>query len=167
MVGVARRGHPAWRAGAALLGVRWFVRAPIWVYRARLGGVFGARFLMLEHVGRRSGRRRYVVLEVVDRPTPGTYIVVSAFGGRAQWFRNVQANPQVLVSLASGTPVPAVARRLDAAAVTASLGRYKAAHPRSWAALRPVLEETLGARIDEHATGLPMIALDLAEPTAR
>jgi len=59
--------------GAALLQVRWFVRSPIWLYRARLGFVFGSRLLMLEHVGRTSGHRRYVVLEVIARPAPGRY----------------------------------------------------------------------------------------------
>lgn len=45
----------ATRAAAALLRVRWFVRAPIWLFRARLGGLFGSRLLMLEHVGRSPG----------------------------------------------------------------------------------------------------------------
>ncbi|MGH3626024.1 MAG: hypothetical protein ACRDRL_01055, partial [Sciscionella sp.] len=61
--------------GAGMLRVRWFVRAPIWLYRARLGFLFGTRLLMLEHIGRTTGERRYVVLEVVARPTPDSYIV--------------------------------------------------------------------------------------------
>ncbi len=151
----------ATRAGAAVLRTRWLVRAPIWLYRARLGVLLGSRLLMVEHVGRRSGRSRYVVLEVVDHPKPRIYIVVSGFGTRAQWFRNIQANPQVRVYVASQKPSPATGRRLDTSAATATLGRYAAAHPRSWANLRPVLEDTLGARIDEHVTELPMIALEL------
>lgn len=118
---------------------------------------------MLEHVGRKSGRRRYVVLEVVDHPAPARYVVVSGFGGQAQWFRNIQANPQVRVYLASRKPAPAVAHRLDAGPAAVSLTRYSAAHPRSWAKLRPVLEQTLGARIDEDGTELPMIVLDLVD----
>src|SRR5579862_6380067 len=55
-------------AGAALLlRTRWIVRAPVWLYRARLGFVFGSRLLMLEHTGRKTGTRRYVVLEAVDQ----------------------------------------------------------------------------------------------------
>lgn len=149
------------RCGAALLRVRWFVRAPIWLYRARLGFVFGARLLMLEHMGRTSGLRRYVVLEVVDHPAPGRYVVVSGFGDRAQWFRNVDANPQVRVYLGSRAPAAATTLRLDPDASTASLSRYAHAHPSSWAKLQPVLEETLGTHIDEHGTELPMIAIDL------
>lgn len=63
----------AWAAG--LLRVRWLVRAPIGLYRAHLGFLFGSRLLMLEHTGRKSGTRRYVVLEVVGHPRPGTYVV--------------------------------------------------------------------------------------------
>lgn len=149
------------RRAASLLRVRWLVRAPIWLYRARLGFVFGHRLLMLEHIGRRSGRRRYVVLEVVDRPRPGTYVVVSGFGARAQWLRNVEADPRVRVSVGARNRAPANARRLNAVDASAALARYAAAHPRAWSGLRSVLEDTLGARIDEHGTDLPMIALDL------
>lgn len=149
-----------WAAG--LLRVRWFVRAPIWLYRAGLGFVFGSRLLLLEHIGRTSGARRYVVLEVVDRPRPGRYVVASGFGGRAQWFRNVRANPHVRVSVAGHGPRPAAARLLEPAEAAATLRRYASAHPRAWAKLRPVLEETLGAEIGEDHTDLPLVALDLA-----
>jgi len=101
------RGNRLTWIGAGLLRVRWFVRAPIWLYRARLGVIFGHRLLMLEHVGRNTGQRRFVVLEVVDHPAPDRYVVVSGFGTRAQWFRNVEANSQVCVYLASYAPVPA------------------------------------------------------------
>ena len=150
------------RAGAGLLRVRWFVRAPIWLYRARLGAVFGGRLLMLEHRGRSSGRRRYVVLEVVDHPEPGTHVVVSGFGRRAQWFRNIEVDPQVRVYLRSRRPLAAEARPLGPEEAAAALRRYAGAHPRAWASLRPVLEETLGARIEAEGTELPVVALRCA-----
>lgn len=159
----AQQRSPIARAGASLLQVRWLVRSPTWLYRARLGFVFGTRLLMLEHVGRTSGRKRYVALEIVDHPTERRYVVVSGFGDRAQWFRNVAANPEVRVYLGSHRPVAATAHRLDAAATTAALGRYFSAHPRSWAKLRPVLEQTLGTRIDRSHTQLPMVSIDLDE----
>lgn len=158
---------PIARAGAALLRVRWVVRAPIWLFRARLGAVLGGRLLMLEHVGRTSGLKRYVVLEVVDHPTPNRYVVVSGFGVRAQWFRNVEATPEVRVYLGSHPPVPAVAHRLDPSASAASLRRYAAAHPRAWARLRPVLEETSGTQVGQHGTELPVVGLDLEASTGR
>jgi hypothetical protein len=71
------------RVGARVLANRALMRAPIWLYRARLGFLFGSRTLMLEHIGRNSGARRYVVLEVVGHPTPDVYVIASGFGLRA------------------------------------------------------------------------------------
>lgn len=116
---------------------------------------------MVEHRGRVSGHRRYVVLEVIDHPTTDSYVVVSGFGDRAQWFRNVAAEPRVRVYLYSRKPVAAIAKRLDAATAAAALTRYAESHPRAWAKLRPILEQTLSARIGEHGTELPMIAIAL------
>lgn len=148
-------------AAAAALRTRWLVRTPIWLYRARLGFVFGSRLLMLEHVGRVSGLSRYVVLEVIDHDH-GRYVVVSGFGTRAQWYQNVRAHPQVRVQVGSRAPVPAVARQVEPAEAVAVLDRYAAAHPRAWASLRPVLEKTLGGRIDATGTDFPMIEFSTA-----
>lgn len=150
---------------AALLRVRWFVRAPIWLYRARLGFLFGSRLLMLEDIGRTSGQRRYVVLEVTARPSPDSYIVASGFGARAQWFRNVRANPQVRVYLGSRRPVPAIARALTGEQSASALTSYANAHPRAWRTLKPVFEATLGAQIGEQTTTLPLVAFDLDHQT--
>lgn len=146
---------------ARLLRTRWIVRAPVWLYRARLGFVFGSRLLMLEHTGRKTGIRRYVILEAVDRPDPRTYIVAAGFGNRAQWLRNVRATPRVRVYAGSRRPAPATARPLTSEETAVALTSYARRHPRAWAALRPVFENTLGARIDSDGTSLPMVALDL------
>lgn len=60
------------KAAARLLRSRRLMRAPIWIYKARAGALFGSRILMLEHIGRKSGTPRYAVLEVTDHPSPGT-----------------------------------------------------------------------------------------------
>ena len=149
------------RGGAWVLGNRALVRAPIWLYQARLGFLFGSRTLMLEHVGRKSGAKRFVVLEVVGHPAPETYVVASGFGDRAQWFRNVMANPHVRVSVAGHGPHAATARRLPAAEADAALADYVSRHPRAWARFKNVLENTLGTAISEHNTPLPILALRL------
>lgn len=150
----------AWTA--RLLRTRWIVRVPVWLYRARLGFVFGSRLLMLEHTGRTTGARRFAVLEVVARPRPDTFVIASGFGARAQWFRNVRANAKVRVYLGARRPASATARLLTSEETSAALTAYAARHPRAWATLKPVFEATLGARIDSQGTSLPMIALDLA-----
>lgn len=149
----------AWAAG--LLRARWLARTPIWLYRARLGFLFGSRLLMIEHLGRKSGARRYVVLEVVTHPRPGTYVVASGFGTRAQWFRNVRANPHVRVYAGGRRPASATARLLTSDETAAALAAYAARHPRAWAALKPVFETTLGARISDQETSLPMVAFQV------
>jgi deazaflavin-dependent oxidoreductase (nitroreductase family) len=149
---------PVTRGAAAMLRMRWFVRAPIWLYRARLGFVLGSRLLMLEHTGRKSGARRHVVLEVVGR-TPGGYVVASGFGTRAQWFRNVRANPRVRIYVGGRKPAPATARLLTPSEAQEAMAEYASRHPRSWAALAPVFEATLGAP----AHDLPLIELELAD----
>ena len=151
---------------ASLLRVRWVVRFPVVLYRARLGFLFGSRMLMLEHIGRKTGARRYAVLEVVDRPCPGTYVVVSGFGTRAQWFRNIRACPDVGVWVGPHGRAQATARPLTSDEVRAALASYADKHPRAWATLRPVFEETLGVPITDREASLPMVALDLGSPAA-
>ncbi len=147
--------------GARILRSRPLMRAPIWIYKARAGAVFGSRLLMLEHVGRKSGIRRYVVLEVVDHPTPDSYVVASGFGTKAQWFRNIQANPKVRVYTGSHAPLPATARILPRHEADRALGAYIDAHPHAWERFRPVLERTLGSPITETDTPLPIVELRL------
>lgn len=57
--------EPARKLAEAVLHSRRVARAPISLYRVGLGFVFGSRMLMLEHVGRRTGARRYVVLAAI------------------------------------------------------------------------------------------------------
>lgn len=149
------------RGGSRILRTRKLMRAPIWLFRARLGAVFGSRMLMLEHIGRKSGARRYVVLEVFDHPRPNVYVIPSGFGTKAQWFRNIQANPRVRVTLGSHAPAPATARRLPQNEADATLRRYIDRHGQAWTNFKSIVERTLGAEIHDHDTELPLIELTL------
>ena len=148
-------------ATARLLRSRRLVCAPIWIYKARAGALLSSRLLMLEHIGRKSGAWRNVVLEVVDHPTPETFIVASGFGSKAQWFRNIEANPRVRVYAGSRAPADATARVLDRHEADSVLAAYRARHPRAWAQFKPVLEETLGGPIHDTDTELPLVELRL------
>lgn len=140
------------------------MRAPIWAYRHRLGWLFGTRLLLLEHTGRISGRARHVVLEVVEHPRPTVYIVASGFGTRAQWYRNIQADPQVRIQIGAGRPVPALARTLTTAESSDAVASYRTLHPGAWKRLKPVFEATLGSRIDDDRPALPLVSLTLHQP---
>ena len=151
-------------AATRLLRSRRLMRAPIWIFKARAGALLGSRLLMLEHVGRKTGARRDVVLEVFDHPTPETFLVASGFGAKAQWFRNVNANPRVRVYVGSQPPAAATARVLDQHEADSALAAYRGRHPRAWSRFKPVLEETLGSPINDTNTALPLVELRLATP---
>ena len=146
--------------GGRILRTRWLVRAPIQLYKARLGFLFGARTLMLEHVGRTSGQRRYVVLEVFGHPEPDVYLVVSGFGSQAQWYRNLEINSTARIWIRGRRAVPARAEPLSAAEADAALEAYIAQHPKAWANLKAVIETTVGHPI-ERGSDLLVIALHL------
>jgi deazaflavin-dependent oxidoreductase (nitroreductase family) len=73
-------------------------RFPIWLYHMGLGGLLGTRFLLLTHIGRKSGKKRHTVLEVVryDKKGP-SFTVAAGFGPGSDWYRNIRHNPQVTV----------------------------------------------------------------------
>ncbi|WP_082147706.1 nitroreductase family deazaflavin-dependent oxidoreductase [Mycobacterium nebraskense] len=137
------------------------MRAPIGLFKARAGALFGSRMLMLEHTGRTSGARRYAVLEVVDHPAPTTYVVASGFGRKAQWFSNIQADPRVRVYAGSHAPRRGTARILTQDEVDRTLAAYRGRHPKAWEQMRPVLEGTLGAPITDTGAPLPLVELRL------
>lgn len=144
-----------------LLRSRRLMRAPIWIYKARAGALFGSRILLLEHVGRKSGLPRYAALEVVDHSVPDTYVVASGFGRKAQWFRNIEANPRVRVYAGSHAPRTATARVLTTPEADRTLASYRTRHPKAWERMRPVLEHTLGVPITDTDTPLPLVELRL------
>lgn len=147
------------RATARLLRNRTLMRLPIRLYRAGLGLLLGSRLLMLEHLGRRTGARRHVVLEVVGHPAPDVYTVASGFGRRADWFRNVSAEPRVRVTVGRRGPRAATARVLTTAEAAAVLHAYAARHPRTWNTLRAAVGTTLSSPILEPDTLLPVVEL--------
>jgi deazaflavin-dependent oxidoreductase (nitroreductase family) len=82
--------------------------APNSLYDNGFGWVLGRRFLQLTHTGRRTGRQHHVVIEVVRyEPFSGEATVVSGFGPRADWFRNVTAGGPVEVDFGRGPSLAA------------------------------------------------------------
>jgi deazaflavin-dependent oxidoreductase (nitroreductase family) len=79
---------------------RFLFRAPIFLYRIGLGGLLGKRFLLLNHIGRKSGQVRQTVLEVVnhDRET-ATFCIASGFGKKSDWYLNILENREVNIQV--------------------------------------------------------------------
>jgi hypothetical protein len=70
---------PATRLNPVLRGL---FRAPVYLYRWRCGRLLGRRFMLLIHVGRRTGLRRETVLEVMEYRLEGPEVVVMSTGSR-------------------------------------------------------------------------------------
>ncbi|WP_330232782.1 nitroreductase family deazaflavin-dependent oxidoreductase [Nocardia sp. NBC_00508] len=141
--------------GARLLRTRWLVRAPIVVFRARLGFLYSGRLLLLEHTGRTSGRPRSAVLETVARPSPDRMVVASGFGTQAQWFRNLVADPRCRVSIGARHRVPALARVLGPDESAVVLDGYRREHPKAYQGLGRIIEEATGSAIEQ----VPLVEL--------
>ncbi len=152
------------RVGSVFLHDRRLARSPLWLYRHGLGRLLGPRLLMLEHRGRSSGLLRQVVLEVVDRPGPGTYRVVSGLGPGSQWFRNLQADPRCRVTTGRHRHAAATAHRLPQEDVGPVLAAYAERNPRGWQVLEQVMRQHLpeGRTYGEF---LPVVDLVLDGPT--
>jgi deazaflavin-dependent oxidoreductase (nitroreductase family) len=142
-------GHPPPRGA-----LRAALQAPRHLYRLRLGWLLGHRFLLLTHRGRHSGRVYQTVVEVV-RYDPQTLesIVVSGWGERADWFRNVQATPALAVETGGRRYVPAQ-RFLAPDEVYQELQAYVRRH--RWAA--GITRRLFGLRFDG-ADPQPRVAL--------
>jgi deazaflavin-dependent oxidoreductase (nitroreductase family) len=82
--------------------LRTFLHLPVYLYRWRLGWLFGHRFLLLTHIGRRSGKHFQTVLEVMEYcKEKQEAIVMSGFGRNSNWLRNIETNGWAEVDIAS------------------------------------------------------------------
>ena len=142
--------------------LKWFLHAPSYVYRARLGFVFGERFLMIEHTGRTSGNRYRTVLEVAGRHTDrNEWISSSGTGPNADWYRNLLANGVDAIWIGSTRHSPASVRFLGAEEAGQVFAIYEAKHPRA----ATKLMDTMGVSYDgtdegrvEMMHSIPMVA---------
>lgn len=119
--------------------LRLLVRLPIVLYRLRLGWLLGQRFVLLQHIGRKSGQVRSTVVEVIGHDRAhDTYYIVSGWGKRANWYQNLLATPQITIQVGR--------RRLSVYAETAPpaegvrvLLEYRQHHPLATRELSRVL----------------------------
>jgi deazaflavin-dependent oxidoreductase (nitroreductase family) len=138
--------------------MRALFRAPIGLYRAHLGWVFGERLLLLETIGRKSGLPRSTVLEVVahDREADA-YFVVAGFGAQSAWLLNAIANPPTRVTVGRRSFVPEC-RELSEPERVELLTSYQREHPRVAAALG---SRVLGADFTSEPAAIARLAHEL------
>ena len=108
--------------------LRALFRVPNALYRLRLGGLLGRRFLQLTHRGRKSGRAYHTVLEVIayDKAHQES-VVVAGFGATSDWYRNLQAHPALEIATGWRRYVP-TQRLLSVEEGAAALAYYESRH---------------------------------------
>jgi deazaflavin-dependent oxidoreductase (nitroreductase family) len=75
-------------------------RMPLQAYHHGKGRLLGHTFLLLTHIGRRTGRPHETVVMVLRHQTQSRESVVcSAWGSEADWVRNIRARPAVRVEI--------------------------------------------------------------------
>jgi deazaflavin-dependent oxidoreductase (nitroreductase family) len=119
---------------------RLALRAPLLLYRARLGWLLGERFLLLVHRGHRTGRARKTILEVAHRDErAGEVVVIAAWGETAAWYRNLQAAPAIEVRIGRERWLAPNHRFLDERELITVLESYQRAHPSAARAITRML----------------------------
>jgi deazaflavin-dependent oxidoreductase (nitroreductase family) len=139
---------------------RWFFRAPVYVYRLGLGGLLGRRMVLIEHTGRSSGLPRQTVLESV-RYDEDSIDVAAAWGTKSDWYRNLEADPQLRLSSGPLKGVPATASVLDEVTAESVFAAYSADHPKA----ADALNKTVGLPLDDPAqmaASVPLVRLTLS-----
>lgn len=137
--------------------MRFLARLPIWLYRLHLGWLLGGRFVLINHIGRKSGLSRRVVVEVVRHDGEShTIIVASGFGKKSQWYQNLRHTPDVIIQL--GAKKYAVhAEFLSAEQGAVEMADYARRHP---SAARE-LAKFMGYRVDGTAEDYRLLGREI------
>jgi deazaflavin-dependent oxidoreductase (nitroreductase family) len=91
----------------------FLLKMPIWLYSAHMGWMLGKRFVLINHIGAKTGLPRRTVVEVVAyHPDTKSYFVCSGFGEKAIWYKNLKKTPKTTIQVGSQT-IQAVARFLS------------------------------------------------------
>ncbi|MBK6794115.1 MAG: nitroreductase family deazaflavin-dependent oxidoreductase [Anaerolineales bacterium] len=76
---------------------KYFFKIPLFMHKLGFGGwerLIGAQWMLIATTGRKTGKRRETLVDVMDyNPTTDTYYIEAAYGSHADWFKNIQANP--------------------------------------------------------------------------
>lgn len=77
--------------------LKFFFKIPVLIARMGLAGwerLIGVEWMLLTTIGRRSGKKRYSMVDVlVYEKESDTYFIEVGFGKRSDWFCNIQVNP--------------------------------------------------------------------------
>ncbi len=75
-------------------------KAPVHLFRMGLAPLIGKIMMLITHTGRKSGLPRRTMVEY--HKLNGAKYVPVAFGRKAQWYKNIEADPHVTIQTADG-----------------------------------------------------------------
>ncbi|NOH03482.1 MAG: nitroreductase family deazaflavin-dependent oxidoreductase [Chloroflexi bacterium] len=77
--------------------LKFFFKIPLLLHSLGFGGWerwIGAQWMFIATTGRKTGKRREAMVDVMDYDSAtDTYYIEAAYGKRADWYRNIQSNP--------------------------------------------------------------------------
>ena len=137
-------------------------RTPLWLYRRDKGWMLGRTFLMLVHVGRKSGQPHDMVAMVLaDDPDTGGIVIFSGWGPDADWLHNLHTGPAREVRIARDSFVPEH-RFLSEDEAVAVADAFRRRHPLRLRLASAILgwgDLRSDAAVREFVRGHPFVAL--------
>jgi len=106
--------------------MKWLYKTPILLYRLGLGFLVGRLFLIMTTVGRKSGQSRRTAIEFHEYK--GRRYVFGVWGTKADWYRNIEANPCITIQTWRGAE-SVLARRITSDAELAEAFAFAMANP--------------------------------------
>ncbi len=103
-------------------------KLPLALYRVGLGWVFGHRFMLLTHIGRRSGKVYRTILAVLEFDPETHEIKAMSAWSASDWYLNLQAHPAVQVETGFIHYAP-VQRILAPEEIATLFVNYRRKHP--------------------------------------
>lgn len=77
--------------------LKFFFKTPLLMHKLGFGGwerLIGAQWMLITTIGRKTGKRRETMVDVMDyNEANDTYYIEAAYGMRADWYKNIQSNP--------------------------------------------------------------------------
>jgi deazaflavin-dependent oxidoreductase (nitroreductase family) len=130
---------------------------PVWLYRLGLGKLFGNYILILSTTGRDTGETYRTPLEYLYHEEK--YYILSSFGDRPDWFKNIKANPQVTIQNGYDT-ICATARAPQSDDEWEAIRLYLTQSPIGKLLMSRIDENLRGADLAEKVRQWPALALD-------
>ena len=78
---------------------KWIFKLPILQYKLGLGWMIGRYILLLTHTGRVTRKSRHTPLEYEYDRENDRYRIAAGWGGNTDWYRNLLADPHVIVQV--------------------------------------------------------------------